>query len=183
MIYIAAALLCLPLVASSISKAWDVVWGDRESSVLPARVSDLLSVVQFLVAAAVVLLASPLALGLLAALYGVMGLAVAWLRARRGRADCGCWGRARKGRLGYGLAAGDLGLGALALAAAFALSDAPEPAVRVLVLGTMIIICVQFMLIVPAFLPAYRRYRELADRYRPWASGFPELKPLEVVQR
>jgi hypothetical protein len=174
--YLLGLSACVPLVLSVVGKSWDWAWGDRPRSILPVPVDHGLTAVQ---AAVCVLFALTPAAGLYAvtALYTVMGVAVLWLRVRRGRADCGCWGRARSGRLGFGLGIADLALGALAYGATWAGGGTPAAAMRLFILVTMAILAFFAMVIVPVYRPVLRGYRERADRYRPWAMGFPDLEP------
>ncbi|UBU16245.1 hypothetical protein [Nonomuraea gerenzanensis] len=187
--YLLAVLACAPLVASALAKGWDWAWGERPRGILSTPVDHALTVVQALACLAFVLSGAPAALLAVSGLYAVMGLAVLWLRARRGRADCGCWGRSRSGRLGYPLGLVNLALAAFAGAVAYLAEAAPGLAylaqtppglaARVLVFGAMAVVLFHAMVIMPVYRPVLREYRLRADRYRPWFQGFPDLRPAE----
>ncbi|MGW3353671.1 hypothetical protein ACWDA3_61285 [Nonomuraea rubra] len=177
--YLLAVLACAPLVASVLAKSWDWVWGERPRGILSAPVDHTLTVVQALACLAFVLSGAVTALYAVSVLYAVMGLAVLWLRARRGRADCGCWGRSRSGRLGYPLGLANLALAAFACGVAYTAAPPPDLAARVLVFGATIVVLFHAMVIMPVYRPVLRTYRERADRYRPWFQGFPDLRPAD----
>ncbi|GAA4235571.1 hypothetical protein GCM10023075_56510 [Streptosporangium album] len=174
--YVLGVLACTPLMASTIAKAWDWAWNAKSRSILPTSLDRSLTVVQALLCAWFVLAPAVWALFAVAALYATMGIAVLWLRVHRGPADCGCWGRSRPGRLSFRLAATNLALAAAAAAVTMLEAVNPEFALRLFVLATVAIILFFLMVVVPAYRPLIKRYRELADRYRPWAAGFPHLR-------
>ncbi|MBC6458635.1 hypothetical protein [Actinomadura sp. HBU206391] len=177
MFYPLAMLVCAPLIASIAGKSWDWVWGDEPRSILPTSVDRGLTLVQALLCTAFVVKPTSVVLYLIAMLYALMGIAVLTLRIRRGPADCGCWGRSRSGRLGFGLAFADLGFAAMACAATFADQNAPPLTIRLYLVSTMAIVAFFAMVTVPIYRPLLEEYRERADRYRPWAMGFPDLQP------
>ncbi|WP_049556337.1 hypothetical protein [Nonomuraea sp. SBT364] len=177
--YLLAVLACAPLVASTLAKSWDWVWGERPRGILSAPVDHTLTVVQALACLAFVLSGTPAALYAISGLYAVMGLAVLWLRARRGRADCGCWGRSRSGRLGFPLGFANLALAAYAGGVAYTAAASPGLAARVFVFGAVAIVLFHTMVIMPVYRPVLRTYRLRADRYRPWFQGFPDLRPAD----
>jgi hypothetical protein len=175
--YLLAMVACAPLLASVLAKSWDWIWGEPPRAVLSVPVDHALTVVQALACLAFVLSGATAVLYAIAGLYTVMGVAVLWLRVNRGPADCGCWGRARPGRLGFRLGFADLALAAFAYGVATFAEAPPELAVRVFVFGAMAIVLFYAMVIMPIYRPVLREYRMRADRYRPWAKGFPDLKP------
>ncbi|GII91968.1 MauE/DoxX family redox-associated membrane protein [Sinosporangium siamense] len=178
MYFLLGMLVCAPLIASAVGKGWDLVWAEKRRSVIPASLDHGLTVIHAILCTAFVLSPAPVVLYAVAAVYAVMGAGVLWLRVQRGRADCGCWGRSRSGRLGYGLAAADLGLAVLAaaVAAMFAEPALPPLTVRLFGFATALILALFAMVILPAYLPLLKRYRELAARYRPWLEDFPDLR-------
>lgn len=176
MYYLLGILACAPLIASTVAKSWDWGWGDMPRSILPVSVDRGLIVIQALLCLAFAFAATPAVLYAITALYAVMGAAVVWLRLRLGRADCGCWGRSRSGRMSFGLAAADFAFAALAAGAASAAPAVPPLAPRLFAFGTMVILAFFIMVTLPAYRPLLKRYRELADRYRPWVAGFPHLQ-------
>ena len=177
--YLLALLMSAPLVASAFAKGWDWVWGERPRGILSTPVDHALTVAQALVCLAFVLSGAPAALYAISGLYAVMGLAVLWLRARRGQADCGCWGRSRSGRLGFPLGFVNLALAAFTCGVAYTAEAPPDLAARVLVFGAMAIVLFHAMVIMPVYRPVLRTYRLRADRYRPWFQGFPDLRPAD----
>ncbi len=167
-------LVALPLATSSITKAWQWAWGEKPDALLSKQVDRSLTVTEGAIAVAVFFAPYALAAGVVAAMYAVLCVGVLVLRQTRGEVACGCFGSSTKAVLSFRLAAldGALAVAGLALAVT-AGAEAPLPAAMSI---TLLLGAATVALTVPSFWRLYTHTKRLADPYRAWAKGYPDLR-------
>ena len=138
----------------------------------------MLTVSETALAMSAILLPSRLVATAVSVGYLTLAIGVVVFRLRRGALPCGCWGGGSHSVLGWRLAAVDLALASAVMGVALRVDATMPPFVdRVTSAALAVLLALLLGVIIPAFRSLDRRARFMADPYRAWAKGFPDLIP------